>query len=166
MRRWVMGLVSALLLAAPAAQAVRVGEPAPPLAAQSADGQWQRLQDYRGQVVYVDFWASWCAPCRQAMPQYERWSRQWSARGLRVIGVNVDTERDAALRALKRNPVSFTVVFDPQGIWPERFGLPTMPSAYLIDRRGIVRHVHAGFRMQDLAALETLIEQMLQEKWP
>jgi len=153
----------ALLLASPAALAVNAGEPAPPLAAQTADGQWQRLQDARGKVVYVDFWASWCAPCREAMPQYERLYRQWSARGFTVIGVNIDAERAAALRALKRTPVSFPVVFDPAGAWAERFVLPTMPTGYLIGRDGIVRYVHQGYRAQDLPSLEAQIEKTLGE---
>lgn len=157
-------LAAVLLLATPAAWAVNAGEAAPPLAAPGADNQWQRLQDYRGKVVYVDFWASWCAPCRQAMPQYERLYKQWAARGFVVIGVNVDTDREAATKALKRSKVSFPVVFDPLGTWAGRFALPTMPAGYLIGRDGIVRYVHQGFRTEDLPALEALIDKSLGEK--
>ncbi len=162
--RVVMGLALALLLASPAALAVKAGERPPPLVAQNAGQQLLGLQDYRGKVVYVDFWASWCAPCRQAMPQYDRLYKQWASRGLVVLGVNLDSDRDDADRALKRRPVSFPVVYDPAGTWAERFELPSMPSGYLIGRDGIVRHVHEGFRTSDVPALEALIDKTLGEK--
>lgn len=156
-------LLAAALLAPSAAWAVAVGEPAPPLAAQTADGQWQRLQDWRGKVVYVDFWAAWCGPCREAMPQYERLYRQHGAQGLVILGVNVDTERQPAEAMLKRLKPSFPVVFDPKGQWAERFALPAMPSAYLIDRRGVVRYVHVGYKSQTLPELERKIAEVLAE---
>lgn len=150
------------LLAAPAA-ATGPGEAAPALVAPRADGTPLRLEDLRGRVVWLDFWASWCTPCRQAMPAYESLWRELAPRGFSVVGVNVDSERGAALRALARSPVSFPVVYDPQGRWPERFELPAMPSAYLIDRAGVVRHVHEGFRPGDVPALRQRILDLLQE---
>lgn len=162
--RVALSLAVALLLASPASRAVKAGEPAPPLSAQNAAQQLVGLADYRGKVVYVDFWASWCAPCRQAMPQYDRLYKQWASRGLVVLGVNVDSDRAEADKALKRRPVSFPVVYDPAGAWAERFELPSMPSGYLIGRDGIVRHVHEGFRTSDVPALEALIDKTLGEK--
>lgn len=160
------GVLAAILLFAlpcSAGAAVAVGDTAPPLAIQSADGQWQRLQDYHGRVVYLDFWASWCAPCQQALPEYERWYRQWQSRGLTVLAVNLDSDPAAATKLLKRRPLSFPIAFDPKGVWAERYALPTMPSSYLIDRRGIVRKVHGGFRPEDLPMLEALIDKTLGE---
>lgn len=156
-------LSSALLLASPLAAAVGIGAAAPPLAAQTAHGQWQRLQDHRGKVVYVDFWAAWCGPCREAMPQYERLYRQHRDQGLVIIGVNVDSERAPAAAMLKRVKPSFPIVFDPKGQWAERFALPAMPSAYLIDRRGVVRHVHVGYKRQTLPELEKKMAELLAE---
>lgn len=156
-------LAAVFCIAAAPAFALKPGDVPPPLAAPSESGDILGLQNYRGQVVYIDFWASWCAPCREAMPQYDRLYRQWRGRGLTILGVNVDTDRKAAQRALKRTPVSFPVIYDPTGQWPERFDLPTMPSGYLIDRKGRVRHVHAGFRSGDLPALEALIDAALKE---
>lgn len=158
-----VALVALSLLVAPVAVAVQAGQAAPPLAVQSPNGQWQRLQDYRGRVVYVDFWASWCAPCRQALPQYERLYRQWQSRGLTVLAVNVDTDIQAAEKMLKRHPLSFPILFDPKGFWAERFGLPAMPSSYLIDRAGIVRQVFQGYRQEDLPMLEAMIDKTLGE---
>lgn len=158
-------LLGALLMCTPpGVAAARVGELAPPLELQTVDGQWQRLQDYRGKVVYVDFWASWCAPCRQSLPQYERLFRKWAASDFGVLAVNVDTERRVAVAALKQSAVSFPVVFDPGGIWAERFKLPTMPSGYLIDRKGVVRYIHSGYRAEELPVFEAWVIKILEEK--
>lgn len=158
-RRCLLPLV--MVLSAPLAQAVQVGDLAPLLHAPQADGRALSLGELRGKVVYVDFWASWCAPCREAMPAYDQLFRRQASRGLVIVGVNLDRERDDALKALRRQPVSFPVVFDPDGIWATRFALPVMPSAYLIDRDGRVRYIHQGFRSGDRLALETQIDQAL-----
>jgi peroxiredoxin len=152
----------AALVALPAG-AVAVGEPAPALVAPQADGEPMSLAALRGRVVYVDFWASWCGPCRQAMPAYEKLWKELGAQGLTVLGVNVDSEREPANRALKQAGTTFPVVFDPKGRWPESFGLPAMPTAYLIDRKGVVRYVHAGFRSGDVAGLRARIDALLRE---
>jgi len=157
-------LAAALLLASPAVLALNPGEPAPVVATKSTDGQWQRLQDYRGKVVYVDFWASWCAPCRQALPQYERLYRELGPSGFVVLAINVDTEQRLAQRMLKQIPMSFPVILDPQGVLAERFSPPTMPTGYLIDRQGVVRYVHTGYKAEDLPAFETLVRKMVEEK--
>jgi thiol-disulfide isomerase/thioredoxin len=154
-------LLSAAMLFPAAATAVEVGAAAPSLRAADAAGRELSLQSLRGQVVYVDFWASWCAPCRVAMPHYQRWQQQWAALGFTVLGVNVDSVRADAERALKRAPVSFPVLYDPQGQWAETFALPTMPTAYLIGRDGVIHYIHAGFREQDLPALEARILSLL-----
>jgi len=146
------------------AAALGAGAAMPVVTGQGMDGQWQRLQDYRGKVVYVDFWASWCAPCRQAMPQYERLYRELGSAGFAVLAVNVDTDRRLAERMLKQVPVSFPVILDPQGQWANLFSPPTMPTGYLIDRKGIVRHVHVGYKSEELPAFEALIRKTVEEK--
>ena len=157
-------LAAALLLAPLAAFALQAGAPVPAVVAQSIDGQWQRLQDYRGKVVYVDFWASWCAPCRQALPQYERLHRELGPSGFVVLAINVDTEQRLAQRMLQQIPMSFPVILDPQGLLAQRFSPPTMPTGYLIDRQGIVRYVHTGYKAEDLPAFETMVRKMVEEK--
>lgn len=151
----------ALLL--PAAQAadskgLDVGEPAPALEAPQLDGTPLALQSLQGKVVYVDFWASWCAPCREALPALDALYRKHSASGFTVVAVNVDTDRDAALAMLKRTPVSYPLVFDPAGVWPETFGLRGMPSGYLLDRTGVVRFIKTGYQARDLPKLVAAIE--------
>jgi peroxiredoxin len=149
-------------MAAPAA-AVGIGEPAPPLQAPATDGTVLDLEQFRGRVVYLDFWASWCGPCLQAMPQYEKLWREYEPRGLTVLGVNVDSERVLALRAIQRVGATFPVVLDPNGRWPAAFAVPSMPTAYVIGRTGRVRHVHVGFRPGDEAAIRAALEAALEE---
>jgi thiol-disulfide isomerase/thioredoxin len=132
----------------------------PVLSAPQLDDTEFSLESLRGQVVYVDFWASWCAPCLQALPALDRLYRKHRENGFTVLAVNVDTDRAAALKMLKRIDVSFPVVFDPQGIWPQVFALRGMPSGYLLDRRGVVRYVKTGYTTKDLPAIE---EQVLRE---
>ncbi|MES0874922.1 TlpA family protein disulfide reductase [Sinimarinibacterium thermocellulolyticum] len=145
----------------PPVQALEIGEAAPALVAMQPDGRALALASLRGQVVYVDFWASWCAPCLQAMPALDALQRRYGARGFAVIGVNVDTERKAALRMLERVGVGFAIVLDPQGRWPEAFGLSAMPSGYLLDRAGVVRFVKAGYMAKDLPQIEAAVLTLL-----
>lgn len=153
----------AALLFAASASAATVGQPAPALAGTDAGGAAVKLADLRGRVVYLDFWASWCAPCLQALPHYQSLARELEPRGLTVIGVNLDRDRALADRALKRTGASFPVVFDPAGRWAQAFALPAMPTSYVIDRSGTIRHVQSGFRAGDEAAIRAAIEAALKE---
>lgn len=122
------------------------------------------LESYRGNVVYLDFWASWCQPCAQSFPFLDDLFRQHQSRGLVVVGVNVDTERALADRFLARHPVSFPLVFDPHGKLAEQWQLETMPMAFLIGKDGTVRLRHPGFRSSDRKKLEELVHQLLAEE--
>jgi thiol-disulfide isomerase/thioredoxin len=158
---WPWYLILALLMPVPAL-ALKPGEPAPVIEAPLADGDTLSLDRLRGQVVYVDFWASWCTPCRQALPALEKLYRQYRDQGFTVLAVNVDTERVAADRMLKRIPVSYPVVFDPEGIWPARYAVKGMPSGYLLDRDGTVVQVKSGYRSKDFPQLESAILKALE----
>ncbi|MCK5769813.1 TlpA disulfide reductase family protein [Algiphilus sp.] len=167
------GRAAAFLLAAAAVQgwpltaaAVEVGEPAPPITGPRADGSSFELSELSGDIVYVDFWASWCAPCRAAMPRLDELHASLGARGFSVVGVNVDRKRRSAERMLEQVPVDFPVVFDPEGQWAERYALPGMPSGYLIDGDGVVRYRHTGYREGDLPKLANEIEKLLEENQP
>jgi thiol-disulfide isomerase/thioredoxin len=160
--RW-RSAAAALMWVSGAALALGTGELPPDLVAQDQSGVTQRPQDYRGRVLYIDFWASWCAPCLQELPALERLYADLAPRGFAVLAINVDARRSDAQRLLDRLQLSFPIVFDPDGVWPERFALPAMPSGYLIGRDGRVRHVQIGFREGDLAVLEQAIEQALEE---
>ena len=159
-------LLAAFALLCPAlpAQGLEVGDVAPALSAPRLDGTELGLESLRGRVVYVDFWASWCAPCLQAMPALDELYGRYREQGFVVLAVNVDTERRAAMRLLDRLGVSYPVVFDPQGVWPQAYALPAMPSGYLLDRDGVVREIKSGYRASDLPALESGIRRELERQ--
>lgn len=154
-------IAAILIVFSSSAHAARTGEPAPRLEVQDQSGAWLRIDDLQGKVVYIDFWASWCAPCRLSMPALDRLGAQWPD-DLVVIGMNVDAERPDALAFLKRIPVNFPIVFDPEGVWAERFEVPGMPTGYLIDRDGIIRHVKVGYQASELSELEDLIRRTVE----
>lgn len=121
------------------------------------------IASLKGRVVYVDFWASWCVPCRLSMPALDSLYKKHSAAGLTVIGVNKDTSAEDAQKFLKRVPVGFPVARDEQDAVAKAFDVKAMPSGYLIDRKGVVRKVHRGFTVETAGVLEREIAELLKE---
>lgn len=158
-------LALAALLASAPAHALEPGAAAPAVSALplGASAPAIELRALRGKVIYVDFWASWCVPCRLSMPLLDALQRKHAARGFTVIGVNKDAALVDAQRFLKRVPVGFLLAQDEKDAWAKAFDVKAMPSGYLIDRRGVVRRVHRGFTSETAVALEREIEQLLAE---
>lgn len=142
------------------------GQPLPELTlpALLADGKAVSKPSWQGKVAYVDFWASWCAPCRASFPWLNQLYGKYRERGLVVIGVNKDQDLSEATAFLAKYPVSFPLVGDPGDKLAKGLGVIGMPTAYLIDRKGVIRYVHKGFRSDDQAALEQRIVSLLEEK--
>jgi cytochrome c biogenesis protein CcmG/thiol:disulfide interchange protein DsbE len=122
------------------------------------------LPSVRGRVVYLDFWASWCAPCKQSFPWMESMKNTYGGQGLEIIAVDLDTDRADADRFLKQFHPSFDVRFDPKGEYAEFYKVHGMPSSLLIDRHGVTRFTHLGFRPVDGAIFETQLRELLAEK--
>ena len=137
----VAALVSRTLAAAPP---VRTQE-APNVMLQTGDGTRVDLSAYRGRVVLVDFWASWCPPCKTSFPALDALYRELSPQGLEVLAVNLDERRRDADAFLDAHPHSMTVLFDPRGASPVAFGVKGMPSSFVIDRSGAIRFTHMGY---------------------
>jgi len=157
--------LTALLIGAAPSLALEEGARAPSFSAPRLDGPGTiSLSNYRGKVVLVDFWASWCAPCLVSLPLYEELRKELPAGEFEVLAVNLDKEPGKALRFLKERGVGFPSVADPKGRIPETFGLETMPTSYLIDRNGRVRHVHTGFRRGDIDGLRDKAKALIAEK--
>jgi cytochrome c biogenesis protein CcmG, thiol:disulfide interchange protein DsbE len=117
----------------------------------------QRLSDLRGRLVYLDFWASWCTPCRLSFPWMGEMQKRHGGRGLQVVAVNLDVRRADADAFLARHPSGIAVAFDPRGVSAEAFGVRAMPTSVLIDPDQRVLAVHRGFRLEDAAALEAKV---------
>ena len=122
------------------------------------------LDGLRGRVVYLDFWASWCAPCREAFPWMRVMQSTYEPQGLAVIAVNLDHDRADAERFLRTFRPNFKVQFDPQGLLAEQFNVAGMPTSVLIDRHGVQRYTHIGFRAVDRQIRSKEIQQLLAEK--
>jgi len=147
-----------------AAAGVAVGDTAPAvnLPALSADGEIS-LQSLRGKVVYLDFWASWCGPCRVSFPLLAQLRNELGASGFEVLAINVDEVEADARQFLSEVPVSYPVVRDGEGATPQAFGILGMPTGYLIDRQGVVRDIHQGFRKSDSVKLRDAVIELLGE---
>jgi thiol-disulfide isomerase/thioredoxin len=164
--RLVSGLATACSLALsltcllPAAQALEVGAALPPISLPTQSGAVDAAK-LKGKVVYVDFWASWCGPCKQSFPWMNEMHAKYAASGLEIIAINVDAKAADAERFLMATPAKFTIAFDAKGQTPKQFDVKAMPTSYLADRDGKVVLVHAGFRDSDRAALEAAINAAL-----
>jgi cytochrome c biogenesis protein CcmG, thiol:disulfide interchange protein DsbE len=122
------------------------------------------LTSLRGRVVYLDFWASWCGPCRQSFPWMETMKSTYEAQGLEIVAVNLDRDRADADKFLKQFHPTFDVRFDPKGKFAELYKVQGMPSSVLIDRHGVTRFAHVGFRPVDGAIYEAQLRELLAEK--
>jgi peroxiredoxin len=144
--------------------ALETGDPAPSfvLPALGGDGSI-RLSDYKGQVVYLDFWASWCAPCRVSLPLLSRLRDQLNGQGFEVVAVDVDQNPEDGRRFLASYPVSYPVASDSTGRFTSEYELIGMPSSFLIDRQGRVRFVHQGFKKGDIEKVRDLALELLAE---
>lgn len=117
-----------------------------------------------GKVVVLDFWASWCTPCKQSFPFWNQMHARYADQGLAVIGVNVDEQRTKADAFLKSTPAAFRIHFDPKGELPAQYAVKAMPTSVVLSREGKVVWVHAGFRASDAPAIEAKLKDILQAK--
>lgn len=161
--KWKLPAVFALFFAPCVLAGVELGMPVPEVTLPSiTQDATLRLADLRGKVVYVDFWASWCGPCRQSLPELDRLRRKYR-KNFEVFAINLDEDPADGLRFLEKYPVSYPVVSDPGATYPEIFGVMGMPTSYLLDRNGNVRYVHQGYRDGDAAKIEAVLQQLIAE---
>ena len=132
-----------------------------PIGAESLD-----FKNYRGKVVLLDFWASWCGPCRQSFPWMNEMQTKYADQGLVVIAVNLDQEKQVADKFLNDIPANFSIVYDPSGRSAEQMDVMGMPMSYLIDRQGHVRHRLIGFNSTNKTEHENHISALLSETMP
>jgi peroxiredoxin len=119
---------------------------APDFTLKSNTGENLRLDEYRGQVVMLNFWASWCAPCRQEMPHLSELHDKYAPLGFQLLGINVDENIEDAKKALQKFSITFPVLFDQANSIAELYNVDAMPTTIIIDKDGKIRHLHRGYK--------------------
>lgn len=162
-----LALIAAVAMIAglPAATTVaaEASGPAPMFTLDTPGGETNSLAQFKGQVVMLNFWATWCGPCQQEMPLLDQMYKKYKPAGFTLIGVNVDKEAPPVKTLLARRPVSFPVLLDPQSQVSKSYHVDEMPSTVLIDRKGNIRFVHRGYKPGDENEYQDLIRQLIRE---
>ena len=139
-----------LLIQSTQVWAVEAGKPLPELGL-------TEIQKTKGQYIYIDYWASWCGPCRQSFPWMNALQEKLGPMGLKVVAVNVDAKRADADKFLSHTPAQFTIAYDPQGESAKKLAIKTMPTSMLVNPEGRILFVHSGFRAEEMRQLEAKI---------
>ena len=157
------GAALALMAWAPAAMAVEAGERAPgfTLPAVDAEAAPISLEDYRGKVLYLEFWSSWCAPCRRSMPKLDALRKNWPQEKFEVVGLNLDTSRPDAVRFLERVSIGYPNALDLGGGTARRYGVSALPAAFVINADGVVEHVLKGAQTEDFTLISGVVESLV-----
>lgn len=126
-------------------------------------GEEKALAQYRGKVVYLDFWASWCGPCRQSLPLLNTLRDELGNENFEVIAINLDENPEDGKRFLQKYPVTYPVLTDTTGNTPQKYQLTGMPTSYLIDQKGNLRGAHQGFRSGDIDKIRDIVKTLIKE---
>ena len=144
-------------------QAEEMNQPAPNFTLKSNSGKNLKLSESRGEVILLNFWASWCGPCRQEMPLLDSLHNKYKDLGFKVMGVNVEENSKEAIKILNEIKVSFPVVFDTTNKVSELYNVSAMPSTVLIDRDGKMRYLHKGYKPGDEATYKQWVKKLIKE---
>ena len=144
-------------------QAEEMNQPAPNFTLKSNSGKNLKLSESRGEVILLNFWASWCGPCRQEMPLLDSLHNKYKDLGFKVMGVNVEENSKEAIKILNEIKVSFPVVFDTTNKVSELYNVSAMPSTVLIDRDGKMRYLHKGYKPDDEATYKQWVKKLIKE---
>lgn len=138
-----------------------IGAAAPDFTLRSSTGKNLKLSEYRGQVVMINFWATWCAPCRQEMPHLNRLYEQYRKAGFMLLGVNIDDNPRAAEAMAAHLKIRFPVLYDTGKQVSKRYDVDAMPSTVIVDRDGKVQYIHRGYRSGTEQIYETKVREIL-----
>jgi peroxiredoxin len=155
--------LAALLIALPVLANVDTNSVAPDFTLNAQGGKSVELTQFKGQVVMLNFWASWCGPCRQEMPLLDSIYKKYSKLGFTMIGVNVEPDSKAANDWLKQTPVSFPILYDTDSKVSKLYGVSGMPSTVIVDRKGTVRMIHHGYKPGDEEDYLSSIRSLMRE---
>lgn len=155
--KWLMGLLMM------AFSLLSYATNAPDFSLPSTDSSTLKLSQFKGKVVLLDFWASWCGPCRQSFPWMNEMIARYGKDGLAVVAVNLDENRKDAEKFLQEVPANFNIAFNPQGNIPEAYHVQGMPTSYLVDRNGQLVGGHIGFNSSETEQFESEIVKLLKK---
>jgi peroxiredoxin len=151
------------LVALPLGATVDTNSPAPDFTLSAQSGKPVALTQFKGQVVMLNFWASWCGPCRQEMPLLDGIYKKYSKLGFTMLGINVEPDSKAANEWLRQTPVTFPILYDTDSKVSKLYGVSGMPSTVILDRKGTVRMIHRGYKPGDeqdyLSSIRTLMRE-------
>jgi len=154
--------ISSLLIAGTAYADINAG-PAPDFTLKNEAGSNLRLSEFRGEVVMINFWASWCAPCLQEMPLLDELYTQYQPMGFTILGVNVEEDSTKARQLLKNIPVNFPVLFDNSSDVSKLYNVVAMPSTVLVDRDGNIRYLHQGYKPGYEESYQQQVRELIKE---
>jgi len=158
-----LAAIATVSLALPTLAGSGASSPAPTFDLPSRDGKEISLAQYKGQVGMINFWASWCGPCRTEMPLLETMYKTYGKRGFVLLGVNVEPDSNAANNWLKQTPVSFPVLYDTKSKVSSLYNVTGMPTTVFIDRKGNVRMVHQSYKAGDENTYMSTMMSLLKE---
>ncbi|MEZ5566532.1 MAG: TlpA disulfide reductase family protein [Gammaproteobacteria bacterium] len=161
-------LLTAVLAMAPAiageSMAGGNASPAAPFSLKARSGEAVSLASLKGQVVLINFWATWCAPCRKEMPLLEQIHKKYASLGFTMLGVNVEEDTRMMDTFLKDVPVDFPILLDPENGVSKLYNVSAMPSTVIVDRKGNIRFVHQGYQPGDEGKYQDMIRQLIRER--
>ena len=157
-------IAAALLLTGSSVFALKAGDKAPDFRLPLLTQQGQvSLSMYKGKVVYVDFWASWCGPCRKSLPLLNELRKELGSKGFEVVAINLDEDIRDGRAFLKEFPVNYPTLYDGAGKTPELYGVKGMPTSYLVDKQGRIQVIHQGFKPADIVNIRAQVSTLLQQ---
>ena len=152
-----------LCLGSSVALALGPGDPAPEFELSQIDlEQALTLNDYRGKVVYIDFWAAWCGPCRKSLPLYEALQSRLPTESFQMLAINLDEETADARAFLDKHPVSYPIGLNPDGWVAAAYAIKVMPSSFLVDQQGNISAIYAGFEPSHIEVIEHDIRALIE----
>jgi thiol-disulfide isomerase/thioredoxin len=162
MRPWGIGIVA--LLAVTHLQAAALNSPAPKFALINSHKERKTLSSFKGKVVFINFWASWCAPCQMELPELKRLADEYPRKRFQILAINVDTDRKAARRLISKLGLATShleILWDSRSKAVSAFNIETMPSSFILDSRGVIRFAHSGFHQQDPETWRKEVNQLI-----